>query len=134
MPIVDIIGLNLSIFSFIFISRSGLMDFLEEFVMRLDPGSALDLALPSSRRTQRAGVTGMRSRSMRAASRTSNESRDRFGFDRQTLSATALSSQSPIAPACHSDKQPEAMRGTALMVSVLEASSRARIGRFGWKS
>ena len=32
------------------------------------------------------------------------------------------------------DKQPEAMRGTALMVPVLEANSRVRIGRFGWKS
>jgi CxxC motif-containing protein (DUF1111 family) len=32
------------------------------------------------------------------------------------------------------DKQPEAMRGTAVMVPVLEAGSKARIGRFGWKS
>jgi CxxC motif-containing protein (DUF1111 family) len=32
------------------------------------------------------------------------------------------------------DKQPESMRGTAQMVPVLEANSRARIGRFGWKS
>jgi CxxC motif-containing protein (DUF1111 family) len=31
------------------------------------------------------------------------------------------------------DKQPEAMRGTAVMVPVLEAASKARIGRFGWK-
>ena len=30
-------------------------------------------------------------------------------------------------------KQPEAMRGTAIMVPVLEAGSKARIGRFGWK-
>jgi hypothetical protein len=30
-------------------------------------------------------------------------------------------------------KQPEAMRGTAVMVPVLEAGSKARIGRFGWK-
>jgi CxxC motif-containing protein (DUF1111 family) len=30
-------------------------------------------------------------------------------------------------------KQPEAMRGTAVMVAVLEAGSKARIGRFGWK-
>jgi CxxC motif-containing protein (DUF1111 family) len=29
--------------------------------------------------------------------------------------------------------QPEAMRGTAVMVPVLEAGSKARIGRFGWK-
>ena len=32
------------------------------------------------------------------------------------------------------DRQPEAMRGTALSVPVLEAGSKARIGRFGWKS
>jgi CxxC motif-containing protein (DUF1111 family) len=31
------------------------------------------------------------------------------------------------------DKQPEAMRGSAVMVPVLEAASKARIGRFGWK-
>jgi CxxC motif-containing protein (DUF1111 family) len=30
-------------------------------------------------------------------------------------------------------KQPEAMRGAAVMVPVLEAGSKARIGRFGWK-
>src|SRR4029434_10698163 len=30
------------------------------------------------------------------------------------------------------DKQPKAMRGTAVMVPVLEAGSKARIGRFGW--
>lgn len=32
------------------------------------------------------------------------------------------------------DGQPAAIRGTALMVPVLEANSSARIGRFGWKS
>ncbi len=32
------------------------------------------------------------------------------------------------------DRQPEEMRGTALMVPVLEGNGRARIGRFGWKS
>ena len=32
------------------------------------------------------------------------------------------------------DGQPAELRGTALMVPVLEAGSRARIGRFGWKS
>jgi Di-haem oxidoreductase, putative peroxidase len=32
------------------------------------------------------------------------------------------------------DGQPAAMQGTALMVPVLEANSRPRIGRFGWKS
>jgi CxxC motif-containing protein (DUF1111 family) len=32
------------------------------------------------------------------------------------------------------DAQPEAMRGTALMVPVLEGDGSARIGRFGWKS
>ena len=32
------------------------------------------------------------------------------------------------------DGQPAAMQGTALMVPVLEAESRPRIGRFGWKS
>jgi CxxC motif-containing protein (DUF1111 family) len=31
------------------------------------------------------------------------------------------------------NKQPEAMRGSAVMVPVLEAGSKARIGRFGWK-
>lgn len=31
-------------------------------------------------------------------------------------------------------RQPENLRGTALVVPVLEANSRARIGRFGWKS
>ena len=31
------------------------------------------------------------------------------------------------------DKQPKAMRGIAVMVPVLEADSKARIGRFGWK-
>ncbi len=32
------------------------------------------------------------------------------------------------------DGQPAAMQGTALMVPVLEAESRPRVGRFGWKS
>jgi CxxC motif-containing protein (DUF1111 family) len=32
------------------------------------------------------------------------------------------------------DRQPAAMRGTALMVAVLEANNIARVGRFGWKS
>ena len=32
------------------------------------------------------------------------------------------------------DRQPANMRGTAIMVPVLEANSIARIGRFGWKS
>jgi CxxC motif-containing protein (DUF1111 family) len=32
------------------------------------------------------------------------------------------------------EKQPPAMRGTAVTVPVLEANSSARIGRFGWKS
>ena len=32
------------------------------------------------------------------------------------------------------DKQPAGMRGTAIMVPVLEAASRARLGRFGWKN
>jgi CxxC motif-containing protein (DUF1111 family) len=32
------------------------------------------------------------------------------------------------------DAQPPALRGTALMVPVLEANSHARVGRFGWKS
>ena len=32
------------------------------------------------------------------------------------------------------DRQPKAMRGTALEVPVLEADSAGRIGRFGWKS
>jgi CxxC motif-containing protein (DUF1111 family) len=32
------------------------------------------------------------------------------------------------------DKQPPELRGVAVMVPVLEANSRARIGRFGWKS
>jgi len=32
------------------------------------------------------------------------------------------------------DAQPEAMRGTAVLVPVLEAGSAPRIGRFGWKS
>ncbi len=31
------------------------------------------------------------------------------------------------------DKQPQSMRGTAVRVPVLEAESKARIGRFGWK-
>src|SRR6516165_6825601 len=31
-------------------------------------------------------------------------------------------------------KQPQAMRGNAVMVPVLEANSSGRIGRFGWKS
>jgi CxxC motif-containing protein (DUF1111 family) len=31
------------------------------------------------------------------------------------------------------DKQPEGMRGTAVLVPVLEARGAARIGRFGWK-
>src|SRR5207237_7186298 len=31
------------------------------------------------------------------------------------------------------DAQPSRMRGTAVVVSVLEADSRPRIGRFGWK-
>ncbi len=32
------------------------------------------------------------------------------------------------------DRQPEEMRGTAVLVPVLEANSSARVGRFGWKS
>jgi CxxC motif-containing protein (DUF1111 family) len=32
------------------------------------------------------------------------------------------------------DKQPEAMRGNAILVPVLEANSAARLGRFGWKN
>jgi CxxC motif-containing protein (DUF1111 family) len=32
------------------------------------------------------------------------------------------------------DRQPESLRGTAVMVPVLEADGQARIGRFGWKS
>jgi CxxC motif-containing protein (DUF1111 family) len=32
------------------------------------------------------------------------------------------------------DAQPEAMRGTAIMVPVLEAASASRLGRFGWKN
>jgi CxxC motif-containing protein (DUF1111 family) len=32
------------------------------------------------------------------------------------------------------DGQPASMRGTALMVPVLEANNAARVGRFGWKS
>jgi CxxC motif-containing protein (DUF1111 family) len=32
------------------------------------------------------------------------------------------------------DRQPGMLRGTAVMVPVLEANSQARIGRFGWKS
>ena len=32
------------------------------------------------------------------------------------------------------DRQPDGMRGTALMVPVLEGNGNARIGRFGWKS
>jgi len=32
------------------------------------------------------------------------------------------------------DRQPEALRGTALEVPVLEAASAVRIGRFGWKA
>jgi CxxC motif-containing protein (DUF1111 family) len=32
------------------------------------------------------------------------------------------------------DRQPAALRGTAVMVPVLEAQQKARIGRFGWKS
>ena len=32
------------------------------------------------------------------------------------------------------DRQPIALRGTAVVVPVLEASGKARIGRFGWKS
>jgi hypothetical protein len=32
------------------------------------------------------------------------------------------------------DRQPEAMRGTASIVPVLEAGGRARVGRFGWKA
>jgi CxxC motif-containing protein (DUF1111 family) len=32
------------------------------------------------------------------------------------------------------DRQPAAMRGTAILVPVLEANGAARVGRFGWKS
>jgi CxxC motif-containing protein (DUF1111 family) len=32
------------------------------------------------------------------------------------------------------DRQPRAMRGTAILVPVLESNGKARIGRFGWKS
>jgi hypothetical protein len=32
------------------------------------------------------------------------------------------------------DAQPEALRGTAIMVPVLEAASAPRLGRFGWKN
>jgi CxxC motif-containing protein (DUF1111 family) len=46
------------------------------------------------------------------------------GFVESIANSTLLSIRS---------KQPEAMRGTAVMVPVLEAGSKARIGRFGWK-
>lgn len=57
-----------------------------------------------------------------------------FRISTNTLGAgfvEAISNETLIAIR---DSQPAAMRGTAIMVPVLEASSAARIGRFGWKS
>lgn len=47
------------------------------------------------------------------------------GFVESIANATLLSIR---------DAQPEEMRATAIMVPILEANGRARIGRFGWKS
>jgi CxxC motif-containing protein (DUF1111 family) len=57
-----------------------------------------------------------------------------FRISTNTLGNGFVESISDSALLAIRDQQPEQMRGTALMVAVLEANSAPRIGRFGWKS
>jgi hypothetical protein len=57
-----------------------------------------------------------------------------FRISTNTLGAGFVEAVSNATLLALRDRQPASMRGTALMVPVLEAGGRARIGRFGWKS
>lgn len=57
-----------------------------------------------------------------------------FRISTNTLGSGYIESVSNETLLAVRDAQPEAMRGTALMVPVLEGDGSARIGRFGWKS
>jgi CxxC motif-containing protein (DUF1111 family) len=57
-----------------------------------------------------------------------------FRISTNTLGAGFVEAVSNSTLLAIRDAQPAAMRGTAVMVPVLEAGSATRIGRFGWKS
>jgi len=57
-----------------------------------------------------------------------------FRISTNTLGAGFVEAISNTTLLAIRDAQPSSMRGTALMVPVLEADGRGRIGRFGWKS
>jgi CxxC motif-containing protein (DUF1111 family) len=57
-----------------------------------------------------------------------------FRISTNTLGAGFIEAVSNETLLAIRDSQPADMRGTAVMVPVLEAGSAARIGRFGWKS
>ena len=57
-----------------------------------------------------------------------------FRISTNTLGSGFVEAISNSTLLANRDQQPAAMRGTALVVSVLEANSQARIGRFGWKA
>ena len=57
-----------------------------------------------------------------------------FRISTNTLGAGFVESVANSTLLAIRGKQPEAMRGTAVLVPVLEAGSKARIGRFGWKA
>jgi hypothetical protein len=57
-----------------------------------------------------------------------------FRISTNTLGAGYVESIANSTLLAIRDAQPAAMRGTAIMVPVLEGNGEARIGRFGWKS
>ena len=57
-----------------------------------------------------------------------------FRISTSTLGAGFVESLSNTTLIDIRDRQPASMRGTAIMVPVLEGNGEARIGRFGWKS
>src|SRR5436190_5521163 len=57
-----------------------------------------------------------------------------FRISTNTLGADFIEAVSNSTLIAIRDSQPAAMRGTAIVVPVLESNSRSRIGRFGWKS
>jgi CxxC motif-containing protein (DUF1111 family) len=57
-----------------------------------------------------------------------------FRISTNTLGAGFVEALSNATLLALRDQQPRSMRGRALLVPVLEAGGKARIGRFGWKS
>ena len=57
-----------------------------------------------------------------------------FRISTNTLGAGFIESVANETLLAIRDAQPEALRGTAIMVPVLEAASAPRLGRFGWKN